>query len=112
MFGGVHYKDKETMRDLLERDGSQHMLDWRAKLGDEPLDEVPLSLQRKPCLDSWSGLVIPDPHVADQTQWECLPSPIQLTKRPAPQGRLTAVTPQHRREAAALVHEFLVSITD
>ena len=108
----LHYKDKEKLRRLLEQDGSQHMLDWRAKLGDEPLDEVPLSLQSRPALDNWSRLVIPDPHVAELTQWECLPAPVHLAKRPAPQGWLTAVRPPYRRDAASLVQGFLASMTE
>ena len=89
----LHHKDKEALRHLLEQDGSKHMLDWRAKLGHEPLDDVPLSLQRKPCSEGWSGLVIPDPLVAEQTGWECLPAPLQLKERAAPQGWLSAVGP-------------------
>jgi hypothetical protein len=87
----LHQRSKEELKARLERDGSKSMLDWKAKLTEEPLDAVPDSLRKKPCLDGWSGLVIPDPHAADVTEWQHLPSKLELQKRPAPQGWLSAV---------------------
>ena len=101
-----HEARKADLEALLHADGSVDMLEWKSRLGTEELESIPQSLQKPVAVETASGLLITDPHVPIDTEWQPLPDRSPLQPRPAPQGWLSAVRPMFRKAAADVVDAF------
>lgn len=106
-----HKASQDKLETLLDADGSQYMLDLKARLAPFNLGELPDSLKQPLTRLEWCDILLPDPHTPVETQWCALPEPKMLPKRPAANGWLSAVRQRYRSEAKRRVDAFAKKMT-
>ena len=106
-----HEADVNDLRAILKADHSEDMCQWEQMLSHTDMQDFPEALKRPMPQLSWSGALIPNPHVPVQTDWQPLPKQANLPKRDAPQGWLLAVRPSYRQEAMRMVLAFQKKLT-
>ena len=106
-----HNAAADVLKALLNQSQDKAISEWAQNLLPLSTEEVPTSLMKPLGKLEWSQLQLPNPHTPIETKWQSLPAKVELPRRAAPQGWLTAVRQKHRAEAARRARAFAKKMT-